>query len=202
LAKNHSGEDREMANDEKKKIGISTGGGDCPGLNAVIRAVVYTAINNYGWEVIGIKDSFNGLIYPDQIMPLGIEHVRDILHKGGTIIGTTNRGNPFLWERPKKDGTVEIVDYSDRVMENFEHLGLDALVVVGGDGSMKIAQQFFEKGFSSKNRLGGPGQTPIHRGKPPPGDGSRDDGPALGLDRPPFGPGRGRARNPHTRNPL
>lgn len=136
-----------MAKDEIKKIGVSTGGGDCPGLNAVIRAVVYTAINNYGWEVIGIKDSFTGLIYPDQIMPLGIEQVKDILHKGGTIIGTTNRGNPFHWERQKKDGTVEIVDYSDRVMENFEHLGLDALVMVGGDGSMKIAQQFFEKGM-------------------------------------------------------
>ncbi|UCD85366.1 MAG: 6-phosphofructokinase [Deltaproteobacteria bacterium] len=137
-----------MAKDEIKKIGISTGGGDCPGLNPVIRAVVHTAINNYGWEVIGIKDSFTGLIYPDQIMPLSLEHVRDILHKGGTIIGTTNRGNPFHWEKQKKDGSVEIVDYSDRVMENFEHLGLNALVVVGGDGTMKIAQQFFEKGMS------------------------------------------------------
>lgn len=130
-----------------RKIGISTGGGDCPGLNAVIRAVVYTAINRYGWDVIGILDSFNGLIYPDQIRRLGIDDVKDIIHRGGTIIGTTNRGNPFAWERQKKDGTVEIVDYSDRVMENFEHLGLDALVVVGGDGTMKIAQQFFEKGM-------------------------------------------------------
>ena len=136
-----------MTEKQIKRIGISTGGGDCPGLNAVIRAVVYTAVNKFRWEVIGILDSFNGLIYPDQIMPLGIEQVKDILHQGGTIIGTTNRGNPFLWERTKKDGAVEVVDYSDRVMENFEHLGLNGLIVIGGDGTMKIAQQFFEKGM-------------------------------------------------------
>jgi ATP-dependent phosphofructokinase / diphosphate-dependent phosphofructokinase len=136
-----------MGNKEIKKIGISTGGGDCPGLNAVIRAATYTAINEYGWEVLGIKDSFGGLIYPDQIMPLGIEDVKDILDKGGTIIGTTNRGNPFHWEKVKKDGTVEIVDYSDRVMENAEHLELDALIVIGGDGTQKIALGFQEKGL-------------------------------------------------------
>jgi 6-phosphofructokinase 1 len=130
-----------------KKIGVSTGGGDCPGLNAVIRAVTYTAINDYGWEVLGIKDSFGGLIFPDQIMPLTLEEVKDILDKGGTIIGTTNRGNPFHWEKTKKDGTVEIVDYSDRVMENAEHLGLDALVVIGGDGTQKIALGFQDKGL-------------------------------------------------------
>ncbi len=134
-------------NKDIKKIGISTGGGDCPGLNAVIRAVVLTATNTYGWEVIGILDSFNGLIYPDQIMPLTIHEVKDIHYKGGTIIGTTNKGNPFKWEKKKPDGSVEIVDYSDRVMENFEHLGLDALIVIGGDGTQKIALQFFEKGM-------------------------------------------------------
>jgi len=138
-----------MAKEERqiKKIGISTGGGDCPGLNAVIRAVVYTAITKYNWEVIGILDSFTGLIYPDQIKPLGIEDVKDILSVGGTIIGTTNKGNPFTWEKKNKDGVIEIVDYSERVMENFEHLGLDALIIVGGDGTMKIAQKFFEKGM-------------------------------------------------------
>jgi 6-phosphofructokinase 1 len=136
-----------MAEKEIKKIAISTGGGDCPGLNAVIRAATYTAVNQFGWDVLGIKDSFTGLIYPDQIMPLGLDEVKDILHKGGTIIGTTNRGNPFHWEKQKKDGTTEIVDYSDRVMENADHLGIDALIVVGGDGTMKIAHQFFEKGL-------------------------------------------------------
>jgi len=130
-----------------RKIGICTGGGDCPGLNAVIRAVVYTAVNQFGWEVVGIKDSFNGLIYPNQIMALSLGEVRDILNRGGTIIGTTNRGNPFHWEKQKKDGSVEVVDYSDRVVENFEHLGLNALIIVGGDGTMKIAQQFHEKGL-------------------------------------------------------
>ena len=129
-----------------KRIAISTGGGDCPGLNAVIRAATYTAINTFGWEVLGIRDSFAGLIYPDQIMRLDLAAVRDILNRGGTIIGTTNRGNPFKWER-EKGGKKEIIDYSDRVMENFEHLELDALIVVGGDGTQKIAQGFFEKGM-------------------------------------------------------
>ena len=129
-----------------KKIGISTGGGDCPGLNAVIRAVTLTACNIYGWEVLGIKDSFNGLVWPDQTMRLDPETVRDILPKGGTILGTTNRGNPFAWER-EKNGKVEIVDISDRVLENYEHLELDALVVVGGDGTMKIAKGLNDKGI-------------------------------------------------------
>ncbi|MFO8056076.1 MAG: ATP-dependent 6-phosphofructokinase [bacterium] len=136
-----------MSSKDVKRIAVSTGGGDCPGLNAVIRAVTYTAINKYGWEVLGIMDSFNGLVYPDQTCALTTESVRDILHKGGTIIGTTNKGNPFHWERQRKDGTTEVVDYSDRVMENFEHLGLDALVIVGGDGTMKIAQDFYDKGM-------------------------------------------------------
>jgi len=135
-----------MGTDEIRKIGVSTGGGDCPGLNAVIRAVTLTAHNHYGWEVLGIKDSFNGLIWPDQTMPLTPEVVRDILPEGGTILGTTNRGNPFAWER-EKNGKAEIVDMSDRVMENFDHLDLDALVVVGGDGTMKIAKGFFDKGM-------------------------------------------------------
>jgi phosphofructokinase-like protein len=129
-----------------RRIGISTGGGDCPGLNAVIRAVTYSAINKYGWEVLGILDSFIGLIYPDQTRRLGIEDVKHILHKGGTIIGTTNRGNPFHYEM-EQDGVKEVVDMSERVLENFRHLGLDALVVVGGDGTMKIAQQFYELGL-------------------------------------------------------
>ncbi len=89
-------------NKKIKRIGISTGGGDCPGLNAVIRAVTTTAIREYGWEVIGIRDSFKGLIWPDQTMKLTLEVVEDILAKGGTILGTTNRGNPFKWEKRKR----------------------------------------------------------------------------------------------------
>jgi len=135
-----------MKADKIRKIGVSTGGGDCPGLNAVIRAATLTAHNHFGWEVLGIKDSFNGLVWPDQTMSLNPETVRDILPKGGTIIGTTNRGNPFAWER-EKDDKVEIVDLSDRVMENFEHLGLGALVIIGGDGTMKIAKGFHDKGM-------------------------------------------------------
>lgn len=96
-----------MAEKEIKKIGISTGGGDCPGLNAVIRAVVYTAVNKFGWEVIGIKDSFTGLIYPNQIMPLGLNEVKEILNRGGTIIGTTNKGNPFFGSGRRKTGPLK-----------------------------------------------------------------------------------------------
>lgn len=137
-----------MSEKEIKRIAVCTGGGDCPGLNAVIRAVVNTAINEFGWEVVGILDSFTGLIYTNLTRNLGLEDVKDILDQGGTIIGTTNKGNPFKWEREKKDGTKEIVDYSDRVVENFEHLELDAIVVIGGDGTQKIAWGFQEKGMS------------------------------------------------------
>jgi len=136
-----------MAEKEIKKIGISTGGGDCPGLNAVIRAAVYTAINKYGWEVVGIRDALNGLMDTSQIMPLGLNEVKDILNKGGTIIGTTNKGNPFHWERKKSDGTMETIDRSNILVENFHKLGLGALISIGGDGSMKIAQQLVEKGL-------------------------------------------------------
>ncbi len=129
------------------RIGITTGGGDAPGLNAVIRAVVKTARIRYNWEIIGIEDGFEGLIDTRNITPLTLDTVRGILPKGGTILGTTNRGNPFDYEYRDIDGTVKRMDLSDRCMENFTALGLDALVVIGGDGTMTIAQQFFEKGM-------------------------------------------------------
>ncbi|MCX5974418.1 MAG: 6-phosphofructokinase, partial [Coprothermobacterota bacterium] len=80
-----------------KRIGVLTGGGDCPGLNAVLRAVVKTAILQYGWQVIGIEDGFQGLIFPERTRSLGLEDVRGILPRGGTILGTTNRANPFAY---------------------------------------------------------------------------------------------------------
>jgi len=135
-----------MAGEKIRRIGISTGGGDCPGLNAVIRAVTLTAHSHYGWEVVGIKDSFKGLVWTDQTMRLSPEVVKDILPRGGTILGTTNRGNPFAWER-EKNGKTEVIDMSDRILENFEHLELDAMVIVGGDGTMKIAKGLFDKGM-------------------------------------------------------
>jgi 6-phosphofructokinase len=97
------------------RIGVLTGGGDCPGLNAVIRAVVKTAINEYGWEVLGIEDGFEGLIQPGKVRPLTPADLRGILPRGGTILGTTNRANPFQYE-VESEGTVQVFDVSDDVV--------------------------------------------------------------------------------------
>ncbi|MDP8207448.1 MAG: ATP-dependent 6-phosphofructokinase [Candidatus Electryonea clarkiae] len=129
------------------RIGITTGGGDAPGLNAVIRAVVKTARRKYHWDVIGIEDGFHGLIDTRHIVKLDEAFVRGILPKGGTILGTTNRGNPFEYDYKNLDGTTTTLDVSDKCMENFESLGLDALIAIGGDGTMAITQKFFEKGM-------------------------------------------------------
>ena len=115
-----------------------TGGGDAPGLNAVIRAVVKSCCNAR-IECVGIEDGFDGLIHPDQTRPLTPRDVRGILRQGGTILGTTNRGNPFDYPNPDGPGTV---DLSGKVVENFHALGLDALVIIGGDGTLGIAHRF------------------------------------------------------------
>jgi 6-phosphofructokinase 1 len=126
-----------------KRIGVLTGGGDAPGLNAVIRAVVKSAATA-GIECLGLEDSFDGLIYPDRVRPLTLNDVTGILRLGGTILGTTNRGNPFAYPIETSDGPV---DYSDRVVENFHKLKLDALVVIGGDGTLAIAYEFHKRGI-------------------------------------------------------
>jgi ATP-dependent phosphofructokinase / diphosphate-dependent phosphofructokinase len=128
-----------------KRIGLLTGGGDAPGLNAVIRAVVKTAIVEYGWEVLGIEDGFEGLIH-NRTRFLSFNEVRGILPRGGTILGTTNRSNPFRYEIVV-DGEVEIRDRSDLVVENARALGIDVLIVVGGDGTLKLAHEMSEKGL-------------------------------------------------------
>jgi 6-phosphofructokinase 1 len=125
------------------RIGILTGGGDAPGLNAVIRAVVKTATNS-GMECIGLEDSFDGLIEPGRSRPLTPRDVTGILRLGGTILGTTNRGNPFAYPIETSDGTR---DYSERVVEMFHKMGLGALVVIGGDGTLAIAHQFWCRGL-------------------------------------------------------
>ncbi|RPI78278.1 MAG: ATP-dependent 6-phosphofructokinase [Chloroflexi bacterium] len=127
-------------------IGVLTGGGDAPGLNAVIRAVVKTAKNEYGWEVLGIKDGFEGLIHPGKIHPLDQEDVRGILPRGGTILGTTNRGDPFRYE-VEVDGKIETYDLSNDVVHKAKVLGIDALIVIGGDGSLRIAMELVKKGL-------------------------------------------------------
>jgi ATP-dependent phosphofructokinase / diphosphate-dependent phosphofructokinase len=126
-----------------RKIGVLTGGGDAPGLNAVIRAVVKAACNA-NIEVIGLEDSFDGLLDPSRTRPLTPRDVTGILRLGGTILGTTNHGNPFEYPADTPEGKV---DYSDRVLENFQKMGLDALVAIGGDGTLAIAHQFYLKGI-------------------------------------------------------
>lgn len=128
-----------------RKIGISTGGGDCAGLNAVIRAVVRTARLSYGWDVIAIEDGFDGLIYARNLRYLSLDDVTGILSRGGTILGTTNRGNPFrheVWE----DGQKVIKDMTPGIVENIHTLGLDAIVCIGGDGTLTIARDLFKMG--------------------------------------------------------
>ncbi|MGE5834291.1 MAG: 6-phosphofructokinase [Acidobacteriota bacterium] len=125
-----------------RRIGILTGGGDAPGLNAVIRAVVKAAATAE-IDCIGIEDSFDGLIHPERLRKLTLRDVTGILRMGGTILGTTNRGNPFAYPLQTADGPV---DYSTRCIENFHKLGLDALVVIGGDGTLTIAHEFHKRG--------------------------------------------------------
>jgi 6-phosphofructokinase 1 len=126
-----------------KKLGILTGGGDAPGLNAVIRSVVKSA-SNHGIECIGIEDSFDGLIEPNRSRVLAPRDVRGIMRLGGTILGTTNRGNPFAYPVQTSVGTK---DYSERVVEMFHQMGLSALIVIGGDGTLAIAHRFSQRGI-------------------------------------------------------
>jgi phosphofructokinase-like protein len=128
------------------KIAVNTGGGDAPGLNAVIRGVVLAA-NQKGWEVYGIKYGYMGLIDTKQIIRLTPEYVWDITDVGGTILGSAVRGNPFQYPMQGADGKVGEVDISDKVVSNFQALGFDALVAIGGDGSLSIASKFMKKGM-------------------------------------------------------
>ena len=128
------------------RIAISTGGGDAPGLNAVIRSAVLSAVGR-GWEVLGVKRGFAGLLGEDEIIPLNEQSVRGIAHMGGTILRTTNRGNPFHYPKKRSDGTVEEVDRSHEVIANANERGIDALISIGGDGSLEIARRLHEKGM-------------------------------------------------------
>lgn len=129
-----------------KTIAILTGGGDCPGLNAVIRGVVRSAAQK-NWRVIGIEDGFDGLLSGQRIRELNNKSVRGILQLGGTILGTSNHGNPLNYP-VEKNGETHYIDVSDRVIENFNQLGVDALIAVGGDGTLKIAQHLYELGLN------------------------------------------------------
>ncbi len=127
----------------KTRIGVLTGGGDCPGLNAVIRGVTKTAINCYGMEVIGFNDGFLGMI-ERRFEILSYEQVSGILSRGGTILGTSNRADPF--SHPLNNGSSDLVDLSDSCLELYHDLRLEALICIGGDGTMTIGSKFAQNG--------------------------------------------------------
>jgi len=128
-----------------KRIGILTGGGDAPGLNAVIRAAVKTAILAYGCKVFGIRDGYDGFMDADGMIPLDLDAVRGILPRGGTILGAANRGNPYA-RKVKRGGRQITLDVSDQVRAGCRKLKLDALLVVGGDGTLRSAHALYQKG--------------------------------------------------------
>ena len=128
------------------RLAINTGGGDAPGLNAVIRAVVLAA-QRRGWDVVGIRRGYFGLFEPDGVVPLTDRAVSGITHLGGTILGTTNRGNPFSFPARRPDGGVDLVDRSDEVIARIAELEIDCLIAIGGDGSLRIAGELAEKGL-------------------------------------------------------
>lgn len=134
-----------------KRIAINTGGGDAPGLNAVIRSAVLAATNR-GWKCYGIRDGYNGLLSPEKypeggLLPLDANAVRGITHLGGTILGTTNRGNPLAYPMPDANGQLREVDRGDELLAALAQHQIDALVAVGGDGSLGIANELANRGL-------------------------------------------------------
>jgi len=133
------------------RIAINTGGGDAPGLNAVIHGAVHATLAQ-GWEILGVRDGFEGLLapqtYPDGgVVRLSRESVRNISHLGGTILGTTNRGNPLRYRTKMADGSIGEVDRSQELVGRFRDAGINALIAVGGDGTLGIAHQLSQKGL-------------------------------------------------------
>lgn len=136
-----------------KRIAINTGGGDAPGLNAVIRSIVL-ASHQLGWECWGIRNGFNGILEPEKyksqgggIKPLSLHSVKGITHLGGTILGTTNKGNPLKFPIQQEDGSFIEIDRSQEIINSLKDHGIDALISIGGDGSMNIAHALAQKDF-------------------------------------------------------
>ena len=127
------------------RIAINTGGGDAPGLNAVLRAATLAALGR-GWEVLGIRRGYDGLFREGGVVPMTRQSVRGITHLGGTILGTTNRGDPFSFPVTGDDGSVRLVDRSDEAVRALADLNVDCLIAVGGDGSLAIANRLAQKG--------------------------------------------------------
>ncbi|HXX70783.1 MAG TPA: ATP-dependent 6-phosphofructokinase, partial [Candidatus Acidoferrum sp.] len=129
-----------------RTIGVVTGGGDCPGLNAAIRAVVHIGKRQHGWKVMGVRDAFGGLIWPENCRELTFESTRGILPLGGTILGTTNSKDPFAFP-VEENGRITKYDFSTRCFEGMEKLGIEALIVIGGNGTLAIAERFSRMGM-------------------------------------------------------
>jgi 6-phosphofructokinase 1 len=130
-----------------KRIGILTGGGDCPGLNAVIRAVAKSAMDKHNTTVIGIEDGFEGFV-EGRMHEISNPEVSGILALGGTILGTSNKGDPFHYPEEELDGTIKIVDESARVVRNYRRWALDAVIALGGDGTMHICDDLSHMGIN------------------------------------------------------
>ena len=128
------------------RLGVLTGGGDCPGLNAVLRALVRRGVSELGYEFVGVQNGYEGLILPNLTMPLGLNEVRGIHQKGGTILGTSNKADPFAWP-VKEDGKLVTRDVSDVVLQRARDLKLDGLVCIGGDGTLTMAHKMAERGL-------------------------------------------------------
>jgi len=133
----------------KKKVLVLTGGGDCPGLNAVIRGIVKRAAQTDDWEVVGSIQSFDGVLRePTETIELTEKRVSGIHYQGGTILGTTNKGGPLAWPVKENDGTWSFIDRSDEMIRKLNHMGINAVISIGGDGSQRISQVLFEKGLN------------------------------------------------------
>ncbi|HSV88160.1 MAG TPA: ATP-dependent 6-phosphofructokinase [Bacteroidales bacterium] len=133
----------------RKRVLVATGGGDCPGLNAVIRAIVLRAARERDWEVVGSINAFDGILNePNEIVVLTEKEVAGVHIRGGTIIGTTNKGGPFAWPIKNSDGSWGEADRSDEMLRRLQFLGVDAVINIGGDGSQRISQALFEKGLN------------------------------------------------------
>ena len=150
----------------RRRIAVLTGGGDAPGLNAVVRAVVKTAVGEYGWEVLGVIDGFDGFIRDGGLKPLTIPDVRGILPEGGTILGTANRGNPFLRKQIGPSGEPIYVDILEEMVERIHELDVDGIIAIGGDGTLGGSLKLIERDClivgvpkTIDNDLGGTDQT-------------------------------------------
>lgn len=134
-----------------RRIAVNTGGGDAPGLNAVIRAVVMSSLQR-GWECFGIREGFNGIFFPDRYPEGGVikmtrEKIHGIAYRGGTVLGTTNKGNPFEFPITMPDGSTKYVDRSHEIINYFDKNKIDALISIGGDGTLTIANALYQKGL-------------------------------------------------------